>query len=417
MSSFQLPHQVLKSKRNKLIAFGITLLLAFTAIYMYSHYNTATKVKGDLMEASVQAYRVSKKDMLKKILFSGETVPIAQIDLSPKYAGKIVEVNVNLGDSVDAGQVLLVQDTMDPELTIDQDQAAYQQAAADTRTAESQFSSELQKAQVDYEVAQMNYNRYIVLKSEGAISQKDLDTVYQALIAAKSTLDNLQTQNVGDTPAAIVSKQAAQAKAAYVIDSMKKQRDDLIIRAPRAGIISYRNAEVGSMASANTKVLSITDNSVIYIDCPLSEADVASIKPGIPVSVSIESLANTYTGTNTYVSPTMDTSTKTYIIRITLDNPDNSLRGGMFAQSSVKVLQRRNTLYVPKDALLEINGISKLYIITTNNKIEIRQVKTGLRNDEYVEILEGLSDGDLIATSNTARLKDGTNVTIEKEIG
>ena len=89
----------------------------------------------------------------------------------------------------------------------------------------------------------------------------------------------------------------------------------------------------------------------------------------------------------------------------------------MFAQSSVKVLQRRNTLYIPKDALLEINGISKLYIITADNKIEIRQVKTGLRNDEYVEILEGLSDGDLIATSNTARLKDGTNVTIEKEVG
>ncbi|MGE1061687.1 efflux RND transporter periplasmic adaptor subunit [Megasphaera paucivorans] len=417
MSLFRLPHQLVKSKRNKLIAFGIILLFSFTAIYMYSHYNAATKVKGDPMEASVQAYRVSKKDMLKKISFSGETVPIAQIDLSPKYAGKIVEVNVNLGDTVAAGQVLLVQDTMDSELTINQDQAAYDQAAADARTAESQFSSELQKAQVDYEVAQMNYNRYIVLKNEGAVSQKDLDTVYQALIAAKSTLDNLQTQNVGDTPAAIVSKQAAQAKAAYVIDSMKKQRDDLIIRAPRAGIISYRNAEVGSMAPANTKVLSITDNSGIYIDCPLSEADVASIKPGIPVSVSIESLANTYTGTITYVSPTMDTTTKTYIIRIALDNPDGSLRGGMFAQSSVKVLQRRNTLYIPKDALLEINGISKLYIITADNKIEIRQVKTGLRNDEYVEILEGLSDGDLIATSNTARLKDGTNVTIEKEVG
>jgi RND family efflux transporter MFP subunit len=222
---------------------------------------------------------------------------------------------------------------------------------------------------------------------------------------------------VGDVPATIASKQAAQAKAAYAVDSIVKQRDDLIIRAPRAGVVSYRNAEVGAMVTANTKVLSITDNSGIYVDCPLSESDVAAVKAGMPVAVSIESLANTYQGTITYVSPAMDTTTKTYVIRITLDNPDGTLRGGMFAQSSVDVLQRKNTLYVPKDALLELNGVSKLYVIGSDNKVQIKQVKTGLRNDEYVEILDGINDGDLIATSNTARLKDGTVVQIEKEIG
>lgn len=417
MPSIHIPHQLLQSKRNKLIAFGIILLIAFAAIYAYSHYNAVTKVRGGTMDASVQAYRVTKKDMMRKIAFSGETVPNAQIDLAPKYAGKIVEVNVKLGDTVETGQVLLVQDTMDSDLTINQDQAAYQQAEADSRAAEASFSSSLQKAQVDYQVAEMNYNRYIVLKNEGAVSQKDLDTVYQALIAAKSTLDNLQTQNVGDVPATIASKQAAQAKAAYAVDSMVKQRDDLIIRAPRAGVVSYRNAEVGAMVTANTKVLTITDNSGIYVDCPLSESDVAAVKAGMPVAVSIESLANTYQGTITYVSPAMDTTTKTYVIRITLDNPDGTLRGGMFAQSSVNVLQRKNTLYVPKDALLELNGVSKLYIIGSDNKVQIKQVKTGLRNDEYVEILDGINDGDLIATSNTARLKDGTVVQIEKEIG
>ncbi len=171
------------------------------------------------------------------------------------------------------------------------------------------------------------------------------------------------------------------------------------------------------MVTANTKVLSLTDTSGMYVDCPVSETDVAAILTGMTVPVSIESLANTYSGIITYVSPAMDTTSKTYMVRITLQDPDTLLRGGMFAQSYVEVLQRKDTLYVPKDALLELNGTSKLYVIGKDDKITIKTVKTGLRNDNYVEILDGLSDGDTIAVSNLARLKDGSSVQIEKEIG
>ena len=90
----------------------------------------------------------------------------------------------------------------------------------------------------------MNYNRYAVLKNEGAISQQELDTAYQALIVAKSALDNLESQNVGDVPASVASKYAAQAKAGYTVDSLAQQLDDMTLRAPRAGVITYRNAEV-----------------------------------------------------------------------------------------------------------------------------------------------------------------------------
>ena len=94
----------------------------------------------------------------------------------------------------------------------------------------------------------------------------------------------------------MASKYAAQAKAGYTVDSLTQQLDDMTLRAPRAGVVTYRNAEVGAMAAANTKVLTITDTSGMYIDCSLSEADVAAIQQGMPVSVSIESLAQDYDG-------------------------------------------------------------------------------------------------------------------------
>ena len=411
-----LSRNLLHSSRNKLVAFGLVFLLACAGIYVISHSDRAAKSSSALTNASVQSYRAERRDMMRTISLSGQTVPLAQVDLSTKYAGNITAVYVDLGDTVEPGQILLEQDTVDTSLQLSQNRAAWAQAAAETKSAQSQFYSDLQKAQVEYATAKMNYNRYVILKDEGAVSQKDLDTMYQALIVAKAALDNLQLQNVGDTPALIAGKQAAQAKAKYTVDSLSKQLEDLTIRAPRHGVISYRNAEAGAMAAANTKVLTITDTSGIYIDCPVAEADVAAIQPGMTVSVSVESLANTYDGTITYVSPAMDPTNKTYIVRITLSNPDNLLRGGMFAQSSLEVLQRRNTLFVPKDALVEQNGVSQLYVINQDNTIAIRTVKTGLRNDNYVEILEGLSDGEQISTTNLARLRDGVSVTIEKEI-
>ena len=415
MSHFSFPRKI--DNRTKLIAFGVIFLLVCVGIYAFSHSRSVTKAKSTLTNATVQSYTVTRQNMNRKIALTGQTVPLAQVDLSTKYAGNIAAVNVQLGDTVQPGDVLLVQDQTDTQLTMQQNQAALTQATADTKAAESQFSSDLQKAQIDYQTAQMNYNRYVVLKDEGAVSQKDLDTMYQAMVVAKSALDNLQSQNVGNTPASIATKEAAQAKAGYQVDSAEKQLDDLTLRAPRAGIITYRNAEFGAMAGANTKVLTITDNSGIYVDCTVSETDVAAMKVGTPVKVSIESLANTYDGTITFVSPAIDPTAKTYSVRITLTNPDLSIRGGMYATSSVDVLQRPNTLFVPKDALLEQNGKSQVYVIKPDNTIEIRTVKPGLRNDDYVEIIDGLQEGETIATTNTARLKNGTKVTIDNSQG
>lgn len=409
--SFHFP----KSPRAKAIAFGLIFLLTCMAIYLYSHSNTVQKVKSTAQNVSVTAYTVTRQDMKRKISLSGQTVPVAQVDISTKYAGKIADVAVNLGDVVAPGQVLLIQDTSDTNLSLNQDKAALEQAVADSKAAESQFGSDLQKAEVEYDTAKMNYNRYAVLKNEGAISQQELDTAYQALIVAKSALDNLESQNVGDVPASVASKYAAQAKAGYTVDSLTQQLDDMTLRAPRAGVITYRNAEVGAMTAANTKVLTITDTSGMYIDCSLSEADVAAIQQGMPVSVSIESLAQDYDGYITYVSPAMDDTTKTYVVRITLSQPDTKLRGGMFAQSSIDVLQKPDTLFIPKDALTEQDGKAQVCVIKGDDTVEFRTVTTGLRNDDYVEITDGLDDGDVIATTNLARLKDGTTVSIDEE--
>jgi multidrug efflux pump subunit AcrA (membrane-fusion protein) len=86
----------------------------------------------------------------------------------------------------------------------------------------------------------------------------------------------------------------------------------------------------------------------------------------------------------------------------------------MFAKSEIKILQRQNAVFVPKEAIVEKNGQTYVFVLGENNKAERREVATGLRNDEAAEILTGLKEGEQLILNNQARLKDGIEVTTEQ---
>ena len=128
----------------------------------------------------------------------------------------------------------------------------------------------------------------------------------------------------------------------------------MYLRAPRAGVIGYRNAETGAIVSAGTKVFSLVDTSHINVDCTIAEADAAILKAGLPVEVTIDALGEDYAGEIVYVSPAMDEASKTYQVRIELTDEAarETIKAGLFAHTAVDILQRRATLCVPKEALL-----------------------------------------------------------------
>ena len=134
-------------------------------------------------------------------------------------------------------------------------------------------------------------------------------------------------------------------------------------------MIGYRSAEPGEWASAGQKLLTIVDNSHIYVDCSVAEQDVGILYVGFPVSVSIDSLGKSYQGTIVYISPAMDSTTKSYQTRISLDTSDGLLRGGMFARAEISAVQRRNALYVPKQAVLRDNGKTYVYLSDGSGKV------------------------------------------------
>ena len=403
-------HWLNNSNKTKImIAIGVIAVL-LVAFYSFKS-KTVSKGKnaGDLKPA-VDVLTIKHKDMVKNIILTGKTVPVSQVDIVAKYAGKITQVNVDLGQSVAQGQELIVQDNSDVNILLAQNGAGLRQADADAIESNANFEASYQKAQADYQHSVTNYGRYKALFDQGAISKENLDNQEQLVTAAQAALDTWSKQMASGSAATVTSKQAASDKARSAVDALQNQKNDLVLRAPRAGVIGYRQAEVGAMAQTGQKLLSIVDNSNIFVDCSVSEQDIGQFVLGMSTNISIESLGKSYTGKITYISPAMDTTTQTFTIRLALDNLDNSIKTGMFAKTTIDVVQRAQTLFVPREAVLSTNGTDRVFVVDGDNKVTERVVKLGLRNDKGVEILSGINEGEQVAVTNLSRLKTGITI-------
>lgn len=396
-------------KTRIIIAIGI---IAF-CIGMFYILKSKSVVKGQRMgdlKPTVDVITIVPRDMVRTILLTGQTVPVSQVDIAAKYTGKITQVSVELGQEVFKGQDLIVQDESDITILLAQNKASLRQAQADAVDSNASFEASYQKAQADYQHSVTNFQRYKTLYEQGAISKESLDNAEQQMNAARAPLDTWSKQISSGNPATVLAKRAASEKAQSVVDALENQKNDLVVRAPRAGIIGFRQAEVGNIAQAGQKLLSIIDNSNIFVDCSVSEQDVGQIPLGSPVNVTVDSLGKSYSGKIIYSSPSMDAKTQTFTMRIALDSLDASIKSGMFARTTITMLLRPQTLFIPKEAIVSSNGVEKIFIVDENGQVTERVATLGLRNDKEVEILSGVSSGEQVAITNLARLKTGTIV-------
>ena len=403
------------TKRQKLVAGGIALILLAIALYVYMGMGKDSMQKVRRNRPVVEVQEVVRADMGRHIVLSGQTVADASISLAPKYNGRITAVYADLGDWVEEGQILMVQDLEDLDISIAQNAAAAGAARADVRETAATYNANLSSKKNAYELASAKYERQKYLFSIGAISQDKLDSVEAEYSAAKAAYEVLANQQAGGMAAAIESKELLAAKQEHATEALEKQRSDMILRAPRSGIIAYRNAEVGAMAAAGTKAFTLVDNGHINVDCTIGENDAAILQAGMEVNVTIDALGKDFLGKIIFVSPAMDEDSKSYRVRVSLDNPDSTVKAGLFAHTSVDILQRPQTIFVPQSAVLTRNGEQYVFVLRGDGTVERRVVKIGLLNDVSEEILEGLTEGEKVVLTNQDKLQDGMKVKVAAE--
>lgn len=400
-----------RTRRFRYILWSVILFALMGGVYWYTHRNE-TNVRAGMMRPAVEAEVLVRQDMMKRVVLSGATVPRAEVDISPKYDGRIVRVAVDLGDRVSAGDVLIQQDVTDLEISIRQNIAGSDQAAAEAVESRSQYGADILKAQSDYHNALTTYQRYQTLYDLGAVALQERDDKYRAMMEARAALDSLENQQMGENPAVVAAKEAASRQARYVVEGLRQQRDDMTITAPRSGVIGYRQAEEGEWATAGQTLLTLVDNSLLYVDCNVAEQDIGVLRVGMALPVSIDSLGNVYPGRIIYISPSMESATHSYRVRFVLDTKEGEVLGGMFARTEVTAVQRKDTLFVPKEAVGDDNGKKYVFLIDEEGKARRVYVSIGLINDDDMELLSGVKEGDRVAVTNISRLRDGMEAEI-----
>ncbi len=177
------------------------------------------------------------------------------------------------------------------------------------------------------------------------------------------------------------------------------------IIAPFSGVLGYTGLTEDILVSNNIVIITLDDNSVIYSDIKIPENYSASIKRGLPVEVKLTSYKDEiFTGEIDFVSSRINADTRSLLSRIKVNNEDLKLISGSLLEVGVK-FDLRNSLSVPDTSVMIEGDKSYVYKINKENIANKTEVKTGIRSDKNIEIISGLSEGDIIVAEGLKKVR------------
>lgn len=279
-----------------------------------------------------------------------------------RVSGDVVQLLVEEGDLVEAGQVL-------------------------ARLDGERLRLAMLSARADLEMTRREFIRYEDLAERGLVSAAMYDGLRYDLAALQASYDL--------------------AKLNY---------DYSEIRAPIDGIVSSRDIKLGQNIAVNTVAFRITDTRelVAYLQIPQSE--LAKFAAGHNATLTVDSMPGTdFAATIARISPTIDTRNGTFRATALINNGDGNLVPGMFARFTIAYEKHEGALLVPQQAVVVEDEEASVYVVT-NGEVSRRIVETGISSAGQVEILEGLADGEEIVTVGHSSLRDGSKVLASNEL-
>ena len=177
------------------------------------------------------------------------------------------------------------------------------------------------------------------------------------------------------------------------------------IIAPFSGVLGYTGLTEDILVSNNIVIITLDDNSVIYSDIKIPENYSASIKKGLPVEVKLTSYKDKiFEGEVDFVSSRINADTRSLLSRIKVDNEDLELISGSLLEVAVR-FDLRNSLSVPDTSVMIEGDKSYVYKINEENVANKTEIKTGIRTEKSIEIISGLTEGDIIVAEGLKKVR------------
>ncbi len=371
---------------------------------------------------AVEVVTASEKQIQTSTEVAGTLGPARRANLTVQTSGEIKSVLVDMGDFVESGAVLLVLDDTDLMHQARQAEAAVEAARAQLAQMESgagaaemeQLEAQVETARVQAEAARKALERIEFLFQEGAVTRQALEEAEAAHQVAEQQLIMAEQQvkiaelGAGSEALKAARAQVRQAEAAHQAALSMLERSAL--KAPFAGIVAYVEANEGEMVSPGTPLVGVVVSDPIHLNLGVSEKVVAHLKPRDSLAVVAPAVGGEFYGMVDRVAPAADPESGLFPVRVVIDNPHGDLKAGMTAEARV-VTGKALAVSVPRTAVLTRGPASHVFVVE-EGMAHRREVETGLRDAEYVEILEGVSEGDVVVIRGADYLHDGSPVEI-----
>lgn len=355
---------------------------------------------------------------------NGTVQPEAQTNVSPKNSGRLQEVTVEEGDTVQAGQVLAYMDDSDlkGQLIQAQGQVEAAQANVDQLVAGNlpqqigEAEATLASARAQLTQATGDLARYQNLYNEGAIAAIDLSTFQTAQDTAQAAVDNaqkgLELVQIGSRPEAIAQARGQLLQSQGILTAAQTQIENTIIRAPFYGTVTARYAEPGDFvapttaasatsSSSSSSILSLASNYQVVAN--VAETDIAKIKVGQLVSVRADAYpTERFDGSVAQIAEqaTVTSNVTSFEVRVNLPAAaQEQLKPGMNTNAIFQAGELTNVMVVPTVAIVRQTQGEGVLVLDADNQPQFQPVETGLSVDDKTQIVSGLRDGDQVVLS------------------
>ncbi|MFO8047813.1 MAG: efflux RND transporter periplasmic adaptor subunit [Desulfosudaceae bacterium] len=319
---------------------------------------------------SAELTQVMKKDMDRIVNGVGTLEADQKVLIRTEITGTIETVLFQEGAEVSNGEELVLID--DTRL-----RNRMRAARAAVKEARATFS-----------------NAARTLRRQQELSQRDL--------TSQDDLDQARTAR--ETAAARVERLTAE------LAMIQEDLTDATITAPFAGIVGQRLVDVGNWINAGTQLTTLVKTDPLRMAFSLPERYLDDIKPGQEVTITTAAGSDrTFNGRIFFISPQVNESTRSFLVKASIDNQDNILKPGGYASVSVIVETHRDAAVIPEEALIPTRTGYKIFVVK-DQVAHLKEVTPGLRRPGLVEITAGLSPGETVVRSGHIALHDGSRV-------
>lgn len=414
--------------RNKLAIVGAVagvVLLSGGTIWWLSQTGKGGQAASTSAVASSTANAIQVKTAIARQqgvnnqrVLTGSVEPSETVTLTSRVMGQIRQLNVQEGDRVAAGQVLIDIDVADIQAQGNQALAGVSMAQSNYQNAEARLQQsigQLIEIESDLAEAKLEQGRMSRLQAEGAVSQQLLDQANTRVKMSQARLQ--QTQAMIDQSQATMNQAQAQvSQAQSQVSQVVANLDYGTIAAPFDGVVTRKHSEVGAMAGPAQPLLTIESSDRLRFSTQVPESMIAQIRSGQNVSVYIDALNREVTGRVSHIIPAADPTTRNFTVKVTL-NGTAGVISGMFGRLQLanpavaRKTSDRQALVIPQAAIVNQFGIKGVYKVA-EGKANFHPITTGRVTGEDIEVFSGLANGDRVVVQPSADLKNGNAVQV-----